>query len=647
MNDSLVVGAAQENFARSVVSVFLDCDRLRRFRRDVETVSLQGAQFVLQGVHVDVAGDKHHSSELAAEHRHATFFQVSAVADKNFGESGDDARAVLAHGCDQQVIGHLQMPLRIVNGGSLAGAQRVFKRILALDLAIALLSRRAKWHNTSNSRSRCGGREICALIATMVDVSEMQKVNRYFLVASLLMSLAGWQVVGGGACGAALAGAGESSGASRGDVSSNHTSSSDASKGDVSSNHSSSSDASRGDVSSNDSSSSGASTSSIASNDISISEFGAIYFRTTGREKDKRISGFPFQDFEKFETETKELMQHERHRYGNKLRGSAASLRTLAALYDCYARYDKLRAVYSQIGDDATMEAAHLNDSKATEFGIALGDIYLARGKYDLAEREYKKAISWLYTCGEPNNEAAPWEDKLNNLLKIIKSGHNLNFALKLASVYAAKNNFAKAEKLLDSIIKQFPEEAPTARVSTAYAGALEYQAILFEKQNKLDQAEKNYEQVLQMDEKAYGDEHPTVARGYVNLARIKIKQKNFSEAIGMLNKALGIESGAFDNNNDPIIAEDLRMLGYAHRQDNNVPLSRDAYDRALTIDRKVFGKKHWRVAQDLAGCGEREQARGIMVSLLQSTRENLGESDPHVQKFADEVKMLDTARGD
>lgn len=452
----------------------------------------------------------------------------------------------------------------------------------------------------------------------MVDVSEMQKVNRYFLIASLLMSLGGWEVVGGGACGAALESSGESSGVSR------------------------------GDVSSNDSSSSDVSTSSIASNDISISEFGAIYFRTTGREKDKRISGFPFQDFEKFETETKELMQHERHRYGNKLRGSAASLRTLAALYDCYARYDKLRAVYSQIGDDATMEAAHLNDSTATEFGIALGDIYLARGKYELAEREYKKAISWLYTCGEPNNEAAPWEDKLNNLLKIIKSGHNLNFALKLASVYAAQNNFAEAEKLLDSIIKQFPAEPPTPRVSTAHAGALEYQAILFEKQNKLDQAEKNFEHVLQMDEKAYGDdEHPTIARDYVNLARIKIKQKNFSEAIDMLNKALGIESGAFDNNNDPIIAEDLRMLGYAHRQDNNVPLSRDAYNRALSIDRKVFGKKHWRVAQDLAGCGEREQARGIIASLLQSARENLGESDPHVQKFADAIKMLDTAGGD
>ena len=166
-----------------------------------------------------------------------------------------------------------------------------------------------------------------------------------------------------------------------------------------------------------------------------------------------------------------------------------------------------------------------------------------------------------------------------------------------LAALLLNTNRLGEAEPLVRRALEinesAFGNQHPTVAI------CLNNLAALLLNTNRLGEAEPLMRRALEINEAAFGNRHPTVAICLTNLAVLLLNTNRLGDAEPLMRRALEIDEAAFGNQH-PTVAISLNnlatLLQATNRREEAEPLMR----RALEINEVVFGGQHPTVATDL-----------------------------------------------
>ena len=166
-----------------------------------------------------------------------------------------------------------------------------------------------------------------------------------------------------------------------------------------------------------------------------------------------------------------------------------------------------------------------------------------------------------------------------------------------LAALLLNTNRLGEAEPLMRRALEinefAFGNQHPTVAI------CLNNLAALLLNTNRLGDAEPLMRRALEINEAVFGNRHPTVAICLRNLAVLLLNTNRLGDAEPLMRRALEIDEAAFGNQH-PTVAISLNnlatLLQATNRREEAEPLMR----RALEINEVVFGGQHPTVATDL-----------------------------------------------
>ena len=188
-----------------------------------------------------------------------------------------------------------------------------------------------------------------------------------------------------------------------------------------------------------------------------------------------------------------------------------------------------------------------------------------------------------------------------------------------LAALLLNTNRLGEAEPLMRRALEinesAFGNQHPTVAI------CLNNLAALLLNTNRLGDAEPLMRRALEINEAAFGNRHPTVAICLRNLAVLLLNTNRLGDAEPLMRRALEIDEAAFGNQH-PTVASSLNnlatLLQATNRREEAEPLMR----RALEINEVVFGGQHPTVATDLNN----------LATLLRDTY-RAGEAEPLMRR--------------
>jgi tetratricopeptide (TPR) repeat protein len=165
----------------------------------------------------------------------------------------------------------------------------------------------------------------------------------------------------------------------------------------------------------------------------------------------------------------------------------------------------------------------------------------------------------------------------------------------------------------------------------------LEFQA----EAERLAEAEPLMRRALQIDERSYGPDHPTVATRLNNLAGLLYATNRLAEAEPLYRRALQIDERSYGPGH-PEVARDLNNLALLLQATNRLAEAEPLMRRALQIDEHSYGPDHPTVARDLNNLAlllqatnrlaEAEPLSRRAVTLIHAFRRRTGHEHPHLE---------------
>lgn len=196
-----------------------------------------------------------------------------------------------------------------------------------------------------------------------------------------------------------------------------------------------------------------------------------------------------------------------------------------------------------------------------------VGQVYLQKGRYDLAEEYFTKALD---ASGQETEHRAT---SLGNL----------------GLVYANTGNF---ERSVDFLKRAYTirEQLFGAKNEQVAASLNDLGVVLASKDP--DAALDNYEAALRIYREVYGDLHQKVAQSLLNTALVYIQLEFYGDAVNNLNEALSIWQGLYADGhpNEGIIYNYLAEVSLALGQRAE---AMSQYQKALQTYQKHYGDKH------------------------------------------------------
>jgi tetratricopeptide (TPR) repeat protein len=145
--------------------------------------------------------------------------------------------------------------------------------------------------------------------------------------------------------------------------------------------------------------------------------------------------------------------------------------------------------------------------------------------------------------------------------------------------------------------------------------------ASLLQATNRLSEAEPMMRRALEIDQAVYGGQHPNIAIRLNNLASLLQITNRLSEAEPMMRRALEIDEAAYGSQH-PDVAIRLNNLASLLQDTNRLSEAEPMIRRALEIDETAYESQHPRVAIRLNN----------LASLLQATN-RLSEAEPLMRR--------------
>ena len=166
-----------------------------------------------------------------------------------------------------------------------------------------------------------------------------------------------------------------------------------------------------------------------------------------------------------------------------------------------------------------------------------------------------------------------------------------------LAMILHNTNRSEEAEPLMRRALEideaAFGDQHPTVAIH------LNNLATLLRGTNRIEEAEPLIRRALEIDEAAFGAQHPTVAIRLNNLAMLLSDINRIEEAEPLIRRALEIDQAAFGAQH-PAVAIRLNNLAMLLSDINRIEEAEPLIRRALEIDEAAFGGQHPTVAIDL-----------------------------------------------
>ena len=185
-----------------------------------------------------------------------------------------------------------------------------------------------------------------------------------------------------------------------------------------------------------------------------------------------------------------------------------------------------------------------------------------------------------------------------------------------LARLWDTKARYAEAEPLFRRVVEI--NELAFGGDHPVVATCLNDLASLLLDTNRLGEAERLYRRALAIDEASLGPNHPTVARDLNNLARLLHNTNRLGEAEPLYRRALAIWETSLGPDH-PSVATGLNNLASVLLATNRPGEAEPLFRRALMILEKGLGPDHPAVASALNNLAE----------LLRQTTNRLGETEP------------------
>jgi len=160
--------------------------------------------------------------------------------------------------------------------------------------------------------------------------------------------------------------------------------------------------------------------------------------------------------------------------------------------------------------------------------------------------------------------------------------------------------------------------------------------------QGKYDQAIEVGRQVIELDKARLGGDHPDVAKTYYNIGELYLVQKKYVEASTHFRRALRIYENAGgiieEKARQQGLSRVLARLALAYQEQKLYKAAMPLLNRALEIDRSVFGSKSANVAASLSNLamlyeaqGKHDQAKMLVRQAIAIDTEVLGEKSPRL----------------
>ncbi|MCU0444606.1 MAG: tetratricopeptide repeat protein [Microscillaceae bacterium] len=295
-----------------------------------------------------------------------------------------------------------------------------------------------------------------------------------------------------------------------------------------------------------------------------------------------------------------------------------------------------------------------------------LGDLYIDVNNYSTAEAHYLEAIDiQKQTIGDKNAEYAGTLRKLantyNNLAKFTKSEALLLEAIDIYTKTIGKNNtdYAKTLRGLAVVyyrVANYPKseqyflEAKTISEKVDGKESLDYSYILASLGNlyrytgRYDQAEPIMQEALIILKK-YNDSFYSSALG--NLGLLYQGKGNITRATDTFLEVLAIQKKQLGTNH-PNYAQTLRSLAFLYQQGSNYAQAESMYRESLKIQKAIFGEKHPNYLETLdnlgllyENIGNYAEAEALYKQALQGIRETLGNKHPNYANVLNKLGTL------
>ena len=269
--------------------------------------------------------------------------------------------------------------------------------------------------------------------------------------------------------------------------------------------------------------------------------------------------------------------------------------------------------------DRGVQEARSLTGDPAIQAELyhTLGTIYQKLGSYDQAESLLHSALDQRRALfGEGHTDVADSQialgllrvdqAKLDDAERLVQQGFEsirrtmppehpsyAQATAALGRVFRERGDYDQAVKLLDEAVHLYSAsrsaEADLAATMTALANTHFYAG-------RLDVSEALNRQVLEMDRRTYGDQHPNVADDLINLGAIHSTRADHAEAERHYREALGIIQPWYGNDH-PETASARTIVAQALLQQEHYEEATALLRQALATQERIYGPVHPRVA--------------------------------------------------
>lgn len=309
----------------------------------------------------------------------------------------------------------------------------------------------------------------------------------------------------------------------------------------------------------------------------------------------------------------------------------ARMMRTIGVVYRGLGLYDEagtlLEGALERQGTSGGGE-----DLEAAASGDELATLHERVGRYEDAEKEYKRALAIREgLLGPVHPDVA------------ISLGN-------LGWLYCTQGRISEGKELLDrsaAILDQTPEPDPRTQ-----AGVLNNLALVCREQGNYKEAEPLFLRSLAIREDALGTDHPDIAVSLNNLALCYWGQGRYEEALQSAKRSLVIREKILGPEH-PDLARALTSVATLHQELSNFNEAEPLYQRALTIQEKVLGANHYSVAVTLNNLGRLftewgrpREAEGALKRSLAIRKSALGADHPKVSNALISLGELFTGEG-
>ena len=257
-----------------------------------------------------------------------------------------------------------------------------------------------------------------------------------------------------------------------------------------------------------------------------------------------------------------------------------------------------------------------------------LARAYKDKGDYDRAIECYQKALEIEL-------------DKLGPDYREVGITYN-----NLGLAHMEKGDFDRAIEHYDKALQLRSEQSGTQRQE--FAALYNNLGAAYQGKGDYDTGIEYFGKALEIDLEQLGPEHPGVAIVYNNLGSAYEERGDYDTAIAHYEKALEIDLHNLGPKH-PKLANKYNSLGLAYRQyKGDYDRAIECYKQALEIDLHNLGPEHLEVAilyNNLAVAYQHQsklyRAKEYYQKALKIGLELLGEDDPHIRMFQDNLNSL------